>query len=101
MAFPTSGVVAEQHCEVQKNEAFTRDRETFPSKKRRENTPAACLFHGGSPIVRLADRHLVDLHLVFPARAADVPVPLCRDPAARLVPETWVVSVGLDFVVCP
>jgi len=71
------------------------------NKKAAGDTPAACLFHRGSLIVRLADRHLVDRHLVFPARAADVPVPLCRDPAARLVLETWVCSVGLDFVVCP
>ena len=73
----------------------------FPNiRKRRELPPAARCFNTASLIVRLAGRPVVH-HRVFPVRAADVPVPLYRDLAARLVRETWVCSVRLDFVVCP
>ena len=61
----------------------------------------ACSKGAGSLIVRLADRRPVDRHLVFPARASGVHVPLCRDRAVRFVRERRVCSVGLDFVVCP
>ena len=63
--------------------------------------PLACSKGAGSLIVRLADRRPFDHHLVFPARAVDVRVPLYRDLADRLVPESLVCSVDLDFAVCP
>ena len=61
----------------------------------------ACSKGAASLIVRFADRRPADRRLVFPARAADVHVPLFRDLVVRLVRERWVCSVELDFVVCP
>ena len=63
--------------------------------------PLACSKRATSLIVRFADRRPAYHRLVFPARAADVHVPLSRDPVVRLVRERWVCSVDLDFVVCP
>jgi hypothetical protein len=70
--------------------------------------PPVFCFKRTSLIVRLVDRHPVDRHLVFHARAAgvhvpDVHAPVCRDLAVvRLsVRGRSVCSVRLDFVVCP
>ena len=74
----------------------------FLKYKRRELPPAVLCSRRTSLIVRLAGRLPVDRRcLVFPARAVDVHVPLCRDLVVRPGRESWVCSVDLDFVVCP